>query len=92
MKFLFCVFLIFCFSLDAFAARDRKARADFMLSHPCPSTGKTKGACPGYQVDHVIPLKCGGADHRSNMQWLTISDHKAKTKREAKLCRKPKSR
>ena len=56
--------------------------------HPCPATGMQRGACPGWQVDHIKPLKCGGADAPANMQWLTVHDHKLKTKREAKLCRK----
>ncbi len=62
--------------------RDPKQRAAFQKSHPCPSTGKTSGACPGYVVDHVTPLKRGGADSPSNMQWQTTSAGKAKDKWE----------
>lgn len=69
------------------APRSAAARAEFVRANPCPATGATRGACPGWQVDHITPLKCGGPDAPSNMQWLTIHDHKAKTKREAKLCR-----
>jgi 5-methylcytosine-specific restriction endonuclease McrA len=72
------------------AERNSSERAAFMRLNPCPSTGEYKGKCPGYQVDHIIPLKCGGADAPHNMQWLTIADHKAKTAREAKLCGKIK--
>ena len=63
-------------------ARTRSARAGFEHSHPCPSTGKTSGACPGYVVDHVTPLKRGGADAPSNMQWQTVEAAKAKDKVE----------
>ena len=28
----------------------------FKKAHPCPSTGKTTGACAGWQMNHVIPL------------------------------------
>ena len=62
--------------------RDPKARQAFMRTHPCPSTGKTKGACPGYVVDHIKPLKRGGADTPSNMQWQTQAAAKAKDKWE----------
>jgi len=62
--------------------RDPKQREAFMKSHPCPSTGKTHGACPGYVVDHVQALKHGGADTPSNMQWQTVSEAKAKDKWE----------
>jgi len=51
--------------------RSEVAKRNFQQSHPCPSTGKTSGACPGYVVDHVTPLKRGGADAPSNMQWQT---------------------
>lgn len=37
---------------------------------PCPSTGKQAGACPGWAIDHVIPLGCGGKDAVYNLQWL----------------------
>jgi hypothetical protein len=63
-------------------ARSAKAKAAFMRSHPCPSTGKTHGACPGYVVDHITPLKRGGADRSGNMQWQTVREAKAKDKWE----------
>ena len=37
-------------------------QARFERQHPCPSTRRTSGRCPGYVVDHVRPLECGGAD------------------------------
>ena len=63
-------------------ARSGEARAKFEKSHPCPSTGRTSGACPGYVVDHIKPLKRGGADSPSNMQWQTTAAAKAKDKWE----------
>jgi hypothetical protein len=62
--------------------RSAKARDDFKRAHPCPATGKTWGACHGWVVDHVTPLKRGGADAPSNMQWQTRSEAKAKDKWE----------
>jgi hypothetical protein len=47
--------------------------AAFKKSHPCPVNGHTTGACPGWAIDHVIPLACGGCDAVSNMQWLPNS-------------------
>jgi hypothetical protein len=58
--------------------RDPEAKYSFRRSHPCPSTGKTRGACPGYEVDHVRPLACGGPDDPGNMQWLTKAANRAK--------------
>ena len=62
------------------AQRDRPHA--FQRSHPCPSTGKTSGACPGYVIDHVVPLKRGGADAPGNMQWQTTAAAQAKDKVE----------
>jgi len=62
--------------------RSKAARDSFMKSHPCPATGKTNGACPGYVVDHIVPLKRGGFDAPSNMQWQTTADAKRKDKWE----------
>ncbi len=53
-----------------------------MRTHPCPSTGKSHGACRGYVVDHVVPLKRGGPDRPENMQWQTTAVGKAKDKVE----------
>jgi len=62
--------------------RSTKAKRDFQKSHPCPSTGRPSGSCPGYVVDHVTPLKRGGADRPSNMQWQTVQQAKEKDKTE----------
>ena len=59
-------------------ARSAKAKDEFKHSHPCPATGKSYGACPGYVIDHVTPLKRGGADAPSNMQWQTKAEATAK--------------
>lgn len=62
--------------------RDPAQRRAFQREHPCPSTGRTWGACPGYVVDHVQALKHGGRDHPSNMQWQTVEEAKAKDRWE----------
>jgi hypothetical protein len=63
-------------------ARSEKAKDDFKHSHPCPSTGKGSGACPGYVIDHVQALKHGGADRPNNMQWETVQQAKIKDRTE----------
>ncbi len=63
-------------------ARSATAKHAFQKSHPCPSTGKTTGACKGYVIDHITPLKRGGPDSPSNMQWQTVQAAKAKDKVE----------
>jgi hypothetical protein len=62
--------------------RSASAKHAFEKSHPCPATSKSSGGCPGYVVDHVVPLKHGGADAPSNMQWQTREAAKAKDKTE----------
>jgi hypothetical protein len=70
-------------------ARSAQAKKEFTKAHPCPafnlqrSTVQRSTACPGYQVDHVKPLACGGEDSPRNMQWLTVAEHRAKSKRDA---------
>lgn len=63
-------------------ARDPRQTNAFKKEHPCPSTGKTSGSCPGYVIDHVTPLKRGGADVPGNMQWQTKEDAKRKDRWE----------
>lgn len=67
--------------------RSRAEVREFRASHPCPSTGQIKGPCPGYNVDHIIPLCMGGADDSAQFQWLTIAEHKAKTRLDVRDCR-----
>lgn len=69
------------------ADRSRAIRGEFQREHPCPSTGTSRGACPNWHVDHRIALCAGGADRASNLQWLTVEEHKAKTRSDVRLCR-----
>lgn len=50
--------------------RRADVRAAFKRIHPCPSTHKATGACPGWAMDHTIPLACFGEDSVSNMAWI----------------------
>src|SRR5438132_9982916 len=60
--------------------RDRAARDRFRRE-----TGYPPGR-PGYVVDHIVPLECGGSDDPSNMQWQTVAAGKSKDRGESK-CR-----
>ena len=48
-------------------------------------TGYPNGR-PGYVIDHIVPLACGGADASSNMQWQTVAEAAAKDRVERKGC------
>ena len=74
----------------AFGAQHRSTSAKnaFKREHPCPSNGNTKGACPGYVIDHIVPLACGGPDNPINMQWQTVIDGKIKDRFELGMCGK----
>lgn len=79
--------------LTAQAQPIQRSRAEvhaFRLHHPCPVTGGTRGACPGWAVDHIRPLCAGGEDTPGNMQWIENEDHRFKTLVDARECRKLK--
>jgi hypothetical protein len=79
--------LIAALALPA-AAHDRSAaqvRA-YRALHPCPTTQRNVGPCPGYVVDHKKPLCLGGADRPRNMQWQAVAAAKRKDVRERRAC------
>lgn len=92
MKSAILILLTLFSSLADAAERSPSQRAAFVKANPCPATGKPRGACPGYVVDHIEPLCAGGADHPANMQWQTVADAKAKDKDEWRTCRALKRR
>jgi hypothetical protein len=79
--------LLCCTTLQAEQYRSYQAKAAFKSTHPCPSTGKTKGSCPNYIIGHIDPLACGGEDDASNMQWQTKAEANIKAKWERKNCK-----
>jgi hypothetical protein len=79
-----CVVFALLGASDGFAKQQRSSNAhtQFMKQYPCPATGRASGACPGYVIDHVVPLVCGGADAPANMQWQTVAEARAKDRWE----------
>lgn len=48
------------------------------------------GTCPGWYMDHSIPLSCGGCDAVANLQWLPEAMWRAKSRFERVVyCRAP---
>lgn len=78
------IVLAFAMSAPAVAKQKRSSveRHAFVKSNPCPATGRARLPCPGYVIDHIQPLKRGGADKPSNMQWQTKEEAKAKDRWE----------
>lgn len=89
------IFLIagIAYSTEASAKTERKSSEvlAFKRHNPCPSTGERGGKCPAYVIDHIKPLCAGGADdYKTNMQWQTVEDAKAKDVIERRMCRSQK--
>jgi hypothetical protein len=61
------------------------ARSDAAKRQFKRQTGYSRGR-PGYVIDHIIPLACGGPDEPSNMQWQTIAEAKTKDRIERRAC------
>ena len=52
--------------------RDASLLRDFAKVFPCPSTLQPVPSCPGWQIDHVLPLASGGCAMQGNLQWLPV--------------------
>jgi hypothetical protein len=69
---------------DGLPAGPSSAKENFRKANPCPSTGRSNGSCPGYEVEHMNPPACGGADSPGNMQWVQASAARKKGAPECK--------
>lgn len=72
---------------EAATPRGKSATYQFRKHNACPSTAMYTGACPGWRMDHMHSLRCGGPDTPENLWWLTVEEHKAKLKPEAQCWR-----
>lgn len=86
MKYLLALLLIVSSLSQAESNRAYKPKKHFKIDNPCPATGRTSGSCPGYVIDHIQPLACGGAHSPENLQWQTKADAAAKDKWELRGC------
>ena len=70
-------------------ARSAAIVRQFRATHPCPGTGQVQPRCPGYVVDHIVPLCAMGTagDVMANLQWQPVADAKAKDRQERAYCR-----
>lgn len=89
-------FLIFAVGLGLFLGamqlvfateRSSTITSRFRAANACPSTGKFIGPCPGWIMDHMKPLRCGGPDSVENIMWQTIEEAKAKDRTESQCWR-----
>lgn len=64
--------------------RSTAAITAFKKFNPCPATGETSRSCPGYEIDHFVALSRGGLDTPGNLQWLSVAEHKIKTRQDLK--------
>lgn len=89
------LFLLLSFDAHAIIARDANGKISrsaaliksFRAANPCPGTGKIQKTCPGYVIDHILPL-CGyGTDTMDNLQWQSVTAAKAKDKLEIRQCK-----
>lgn len=82
--------LAFAFRTDYCQDCERDSRGKIERSHRALQqfkiqTGFRHGR-PGYHVDHIVPLACGGADTPENMQWLSIEMKRVKDRTERREC------
>lgn len=60
----------------------------FRKANACPATGKIQATCPGYVIDHMIPLCAGGPDAVTNMAWQTTAASYTKDVLERSICKR----
>lgn len=91
MKYIIAFILAATMAHNAFAEDDIRnpaVVAQFRKLNACPATGKIQRTCPGFVVDHMIPLCAGGPDTVDNMMWQAKLASYKKDIMERAICRK----
>ena len=50
--------------------RSQTVLRHFVKVFPCPANLREATSCPGWAIDHTIPLADGGCDSIANLTWL----------------------
>lgn len=80
------ILAVYIAAAGADTSRSSAVRAQFQKLQPCPVTRERTGPCPGWVVDHQIPLCAGGADALHNMQWQRADEAQVKDREERAYC------
>lgn len=87
MRWAWVLALVVAWPVGAKQPRSAAAKYWFVKLHACPATGAHRVPCPGYVIDHVVPLCAGGEDAPANMQWQTVDEARGKDREEQRTCR-----
>lgn len=69
-------------------SRSAKVLRAFVRDNPCPVTGEASTSCPGYRLEHIVPLCLGGKDEVSNIAWVIYEDWRRYANAENTVCAK----
>lgn len=84
------VVIVLSLAVGSAAGAERSSTVihQFRKLNPCPATGKIERTCPGYVIDHIVPLCAGGPDILENLTYQKTADSYRKDKLERDICRR----
>lgn len=85
-RFFCLVLLLMSAAAQARIPRDSAVLEKFRQVSPCPDP-QAGPRCKGWQIDHIEPLCAAGVDELHNLQWLTVEEHRWKTRTDVRVCR-----
>jgi hypothetical protein len=65
---------------SAYRDLEARMRLDYAAQHPCPATGRIRGACPGYVVYYLAPSKRVRGKEPWQFAWMTEGEAAASRK------------